>query len=94
MKYLQTMVCVNDLDTSLCFYRDALGLDATRRRDVPTARFAARSTRAYLAAQGQSGAAIDLTCNWDPKPSAACHSFGHAAYAAEPWTSMPNAGAW
>ena len=79
MKYLHTMVRVTDLDASLFFYRDALGLEVTRQHDVPAGRF----TLVYLAAQGQAEAEIELTHNWDPEPYAGGRSFGHVAYAVD-----------
>ena len=79
MKYLHTMVRVTDLDASLRFYRDALGLAVTRQHDVPAGRF----TLVYLAAQGQPEAEIELTHNWDPEPYTGGRSFGHVAYAVD-----------
>jgi len=139
MKYLHTMVRVTDIDASLRFYRDALGLEVLSRRDVPAGRF----TLVFLAAPGQSEAQVELTHNWDPEAYTGGRNFGHLAYAvddiyaacrrlqehgvtinrpprdgrmafvrspdnisvellqagnalapAEPWTSMPNVGAW
>ena len=139
MKYLHTMVRVTDLEASLRFYRDALGLEVTRRGDVPAGRF----TLVYLAPPGQPDTEIELTHNWDPEVYAGGRNFGHVAYAvddiyaactrlmahgvtinrpprdgrmafvrspngisiellqarqalapAEPWSSMPNVGAW
>ncbi len=144
MKYLHTMVRVTDLDLSLRFYRDALGLDVVRRTEHEAGRF----TLVYLAAPGDGNAQIELTYNW-PAPDGTAETytggrnFGHVAYAvddlyatcqrlqdhgvtilrpprdgrmafvrspdqisiellqsgpalppAEPWTSMPNVGAW
>ena len=79
MKYLHTMVRVHDLDASLRFYRNALGLEVTRQRDLPAGRF----TLVYLAAQGQPEAEIELTHNWDPEPYTGGRSFGHVAYAVD-----------
>ena len=139
MKYLHTMVRVTDIDASLRFYCDALGLEVLSRRDVPAGRF----TLVFLAAPGQSEAQVELTHNWDPEAYTGGRNFGHLAYAvddiyaacrrlqehgvtinrpprdgrmafvrspdnisvellqagnalppAEPWTSMPNVGAW
>jgi lactoylglutathione lyase len=139
MKYLHTMVRVTDIDASLRFYCDALGLELLSRRDVPAGRF----TLVFLAAPGQSEAQVELTHNWDPEAYTGGRNFGHLAYAvddiyaacrrlqehgvtinrpprdgrmafvrspdnisvellqagnalppAEPWTSMPNVGAW
>lgn len=139
MKYLHTMVRVTDLDPSLRFYCDALGLREVRRRDYPQGRF----TLVFLAAPGDEDAQIELTHNWDPEPYGIGRAFGHVAYEvddiyaacqrlqahgvtinrpprdgrmafvrspdqisvellqkgeplapAEPWSSMPNIGAW
>ena len=139
MKYLHTMVRVTDIDASLRFYCDALGLEVLSRKDVPAGRF----TLVFLAAPGQSEAQVELTHNWDPEAYTGGRNFGHLAYAvddiyaacrrlqehgvtinrpprdgrmafvrspdnisvellqagtalppAEPWTSMPNVGAW
>ena len=144
MKYLHTMVRVTDIEASLKFYRDALGLDMLSRRDNEAGKF----TLVFLAAPGDTSAQIELTYNWpdaDGKSETYTggRNFGHVAYAvddiyatcqrlvdhgvtisrpprdgkmafvrspdnisiellqagpalppAEPWTSMPNIGAW
>jgi len=139
VKYLHTMVRVTDLDASLRFYRDALGLVELRRKDYPQGRY----TLVFLAAPGDESAQVELTFNWDPEVYAGGRNFGHLAYEvddiyatcqrlkehgvtinrpprdgrmafvrspdqisiellqrgaalapAEPWTSMPNTGAW
>ncbi len=139
MKYLHTMVRVTDLDASLRFYRDALGLVELRRKDYSQGRY----TLLFLAAPGDDSAQVELTFNWDPEAYAGGRNFGHLAYEvediyatcqrlrehgvtinrpprdgrmafvrspdqisiellqrgaalapAEPWTSMPNTGAW
>ena len=79
MKYLHTMVRVSDLDASLKFYCDALGLREVRRREVPQARF----TLVFLAAPGQDDAQVELTWNWDPETYGEARNFGHVAYAVE-----------
>lgn len=139
MKYLHTMVRVSDVDASLKFYCDGLGLKETRRSENEAGRF----TLIFLAPEGQPGAEVELTYNWDPETYTGGRNFGHLAYAvpniyetcqhlmamgvtinrpprdgrmafvrspdnisieilqdgpslapAEPWTSMPNIGAW
>ena len=144
MKYLHTMVRVTDLDASLRFYRDALGLVELRRKDHPQGRY----TLVFLAAPGDEEAQVELTYNWPPEDGSegeryeGGRNFGHLAYKvdniydvcqrlmdagvtinrpprdghmafvrtpdnisvellqdgrldpAEPWTSMPNVGAW
>ena len=79
MKYLHTMVRVTDLDASLRFYRDALGLELLSVREIPQGRF----TLAYLAAPGDSNAQVELTYNWDPENYTGGRNFGHLAYAVD-----------
>ena len=139
MKYLHTMVRVTDLEQSLHFYRDLLGLKETRRIENEKGRF----TLIFLAPPGQEDAPVELTYNWDPETYSGGRNFGHLAYEvddiyaacqrlmdggvtinrpprdghmafvrspegisiellqkggslpkAEPWTAMPNVGAW
>ena len=73
------MVRVADLEASLRFYRDSLGLDVIRIKEVPTGRF----TLAFLAAPGDHAAQIELTYNWDPEALNGGRNFGHLAYAVE-----------
>jgi len=79
VKYLHTMVRVTDLEASLRFYRDALGLEVLRVREVPSGRF----TLAFLAAPGDSEAQVELTYNWDPENYTGGRNFGHLAYAVD-----------
>ena len=79
MKYLHTMVRVTDLDVSLRFYVEALGLQVVKRRDYPQGRF----TLVYLAAPGDEDAQIELTWNWDPETYTGGRNFGHVAYAVD-----------
>jgi lactoylglutathione lyase len=76
VKYLHTMVRVTDLDASLRFYRDALGLVELRRKDHPQGRY----TLVFLAAPGDESAQVELTFNWDPETYAGGRNFGHLAY--------------
>ncbi|RXZ36612.1 lactoylglutathione lyase [Oxalobacteraceae bacterium CAVE-383] len=76
MKYLHTMVRVADLDASLRFYRDALGLEVVRQSEHEKGRF----TLVYLAAPGDHDAQLELTFNWDPEEYAGGRNFGHVAY--------------
>jgi lactoylglutathione lyase len=76
MKYLHTMVRVTDIEQSLRFYRDALGLRELSRRDYPQGRF----TLVFLAAPGDDDAQVELTHNWDPETYSAGRNFGHLAY--------------
>jgi lactoylglutathione lyase len=76
MKYLHTMVRVTDLEQSLHFYRDLLGLKETRRIENEKGRF----TLIFLAPPGQEEAPVELTYNWDPEPYSGGRNFGHLAY--------------
>ena len=79
MHYLHTMVRITDVDASLRFYRDALGLEVLSRRDVPQGRF----TLIFLAAPGNETAQVELTYNWDPEAYTGGRNFGHLAYAVD-----------
>ena len=76
MKYLHTMVRVTDLDESLHFYRDLLGLRELKRRDNEKGRY----TLVFLAAAGDEDAQLELTYNWDPEDYGEARNFGHLAY--------------
>lgn len=76
MKYLHTMVRVTDLDASLAFYCDKLGLIEVKRKEVPAGRF----TLVFLAAPGDESAQLELTWNWDPEEYTGGRNFGHLAY--------------
>ncbi len=76
MKYLHTMVRVTDLDESLDFYCNKLGLEELRRIDVEAGRF----SLVFLAAPGDSNAQVELTYNWDEKGYTGGRNFGHLAY--------------
>ena len=79
MKYLHTMVRVTDIDASLDFYCNKLGLEELRRIDNEAGRF----TLVFLAAPGDSDAQVELTHNWDPEPMNGGRNFGHFAYSVE-----------
>jgi lactoylglutathione lyase len=70
------MVRVTDLDASLRFYRDALGLVELRRKENPQGRY----TLVFLAAPDDESAQVELTFNWDPETYAGGRNFGHLAY--------------
>nr|WP_298412258.1 lactoylglutathione lyase [uncultured Halomonas sp.] len=83
MQYLHTMVRVSDLDASLHFYCDLLGLEEISRKDNDKGRF----TLVFLAApqdkqraQDDSAPMIELTHNWDPEEYGGGRNFGHLAY--------------
>lgn len=139
MKYLHTMVRVTDVDDSLRFYCEGLGLKEMRRSENEKGRY----TLIFLAPPNQPEAQVELTFNWDPETYTGGRNFGHLAYSVEniyatckhlqdmgvtinrpprdgrmafvrspdgisieilqegaalapeePWTSMPNTGAW
>jgi len=79
MKYLHTMVRVTDLDESLDFYCNKLGLVELRRHESPQGRF----TLVFLAAPGDEQAQVELTFNWDPEAYGGGRNFGHLAYAVD-----------
>ena len=70
------MVRVSDLDASLKFYCDALGLKELRRYDNDQGRF----TLVFLSAPGNESAQVELTYNWDPESYSGGRNFGHLAY--------------
>lgn len=83
MQYLHTMIRVTDINTSLRFYCDGLGLEEVRRYDSEAGRF----TLVFLAAPRDLEAArinkaplIELTYNWDPEEYTGGRNFGHLAY--------------
>ena len=86
MRYLHTMVRVTDLDASLSFYCDKLGLKEVSRVDNDQGRF----TLVFLCAPGDEEAArdkraptVELTYNWDPEVYEGGRNFGHLAYAVD-----------
>lgn len=76
MKYLHTMVRVTDIDASLDFYCNKLGLRELRRVESEQGRF----TLIFLAAPGDENAQVELTYNWDPEDYGEGRNFGHLAY--------------
>jgi lactoylglutathione lyase len=76
VRYLHTMVRVSNLEQSLDFYCNKLGLKQVRRMDHEAGRF----TLVFVAAAGQEDCAIELTHNWDPEEYAGGRNFGHVAY--------------
>lgn len=85
MRYLHTMVRV-DLEASLHFYRDLLGLVQTRRMDSEAGRF----SLIYLAAPQDTARAetekspeVELTFNWDLEDYQGGRNFGHLAFEVE-----------
>lgn len=83
MRYLHTMVRVTDLDASLRFWCDLLGLQEVRRMDNEAGRF----TLVFLAAPkdlersaAERSPEVELTYNWDPETYSGGRNFGHLAY--------------
>ena len=80
MKYLHSMVRVRDLDASLRFYCEGLGLREVRRKEVPQGKF----TLVFLAAPDSPEAEIELTYNWDSNEDyGSARNFGHLAFRIE-----------
>lgn len=79
MKYLHTMVRISDIDASLDFYCNKLGLREVRRFDNEAGRF----TLIFLAAGDDAEALVELTYNWDPEKYGEGRNFGHLAYQVE-----------
>lgn len=83
MRYLHTMVRVSDLEKSLHFYCQLLGMQEVRRKESETGRF----TLIFLAAaedlataQEKRAPALELTYNWDPENYTGGRNFGHLAF--------------
>ena len=79
MKYLHTMVRVRDLQQSLDFYCNKLGLIEISRKEIPAGRF----TLVFLAASPNESAQLELTWNWDTEEYDEGRNFGHLAYAVD-----------
>lgn len=76
MKYLHTMVRISDIEDSLRFYRDGLGLVESHRTENEAGRY----TLIFLHAPGDADAKVELTFNWDPETYSGGRNFGHLAY--------------
>ena len=80
MKYLHSMVRVRDLDASLHFYCEGLGLREVRRKEVPEGKY----TLVFLSAPDSPEAEIELTWNWDSREDyGSARNFGHLAFRVE-----------
>jgi lactoylglutathione lyase len=76
MRLLHTMLRVGDLDRSIAFYTDILGMTLLRRQDYPEGRF----TLAFVGYQPESeGAVLELTHNWDTASYELGNGYGHIA---------------
>jgi lactoylglutathione lyase len=76
VKYLHTMIRINDEAASLDFWCNKLGLKEMRRREVEAGRF----TLIFLGAEGNPDSQLELTHNWDPEDYSEGRNFGHVAY--------------
>ena len=77
IKYLHTMVRIKNIERSMSFYRDLLGLEETRRIDNEAGKF----TLIFLAPPGQNDCPVELTYNWDTTEEYdEGRNFGHLAY--------------
>ncbi|MDP9129899.1 MAG: VOC family protein [Candidatus Binatota bacterium] len=79
MKYLHTMLRITDVDQSLDFYCNKLGLKEVRRIENEQGRY----TLIFLAAEGDEAAQVELTYNWEPETYGGGRNFGHLAYAVD-----------
>ncbi len=80
MRLLHTMIRVGDLDRSIAFYTQLLGMKLLRRKDYPGGRF----TLAFVGYGDESdNAVIELTCNWDVDSYDIGNGFGHVAIGVE-----------
>ncbi|MGV8855981.1 MAG: VOC family protein [Devosia sp.] len=79
MQYLHTMVRVTNVEDSLRFYCNGLGLEEVKRSDNEKGRY----TLIFLSASGDAGGQLELTYNWDPEPYGGGRNFGHLAYRTE-----------
>ncbi|MEO1020280.1 MAG: VOC family protein [Pseudomonadota bacterium] len=79
MRYLHTMVRISDMDKSLDFYCNKIGLKEIRRSPNEKGRY----TNIFLAADENTEAQLELTYNWDPEEYKGGRNFGHLAYAVE-----------
>ena len=77
MKYLHTMVRIRDIDASLRFFCEGLGMVVKRRNDYPEGTF----TLIFLAAPDSPEAEVELTYNWDSSEDyGSARDFGHLAF--------------
>ena len=79
MKYLHTMIRVGDLDRSIKFYTEVLGLKLHRKTDYPDGKF----TLAFLGYGGDTEPFLELTYNWDTSHYKLGYGYGHMAFGVE-----------
>ena len=83
MRYLHTMVRIKDVDESLDFYCNKLGLIQTRRNDYEQGRFSLiflSAAKDEASAKANNAPELELTYNWDPENYDVGRNFGHLAY--------------
>lgn len=83
MQYLHTMIRISDIDASLRFFCEGLGLYEVRRYDSESGRFTLIflvATDDMETARTQKAPLIELTYNWDPEDYTGGRNFGHLAY--------------
>lgn len=76
MRYLHSMIRISDVDETLHFFCDLLGMREVRRRESESGRF----TLIFLAASDDEEAHVELTYNWDPEDYGNARNFGHLAF--------------
>ena len=76
MRYLHTMVRISDIEQSLHFYCDLLGLKEMRRIDRPEYKY----SLIFVAAEKNSESEVELTYNYDPEEYTGGRNFGHLAF--------------
>ena len=79
MKFLHTMIRVGDLEKSIKFYTEVLGLKFHRKKDYPDGKF----TLAFLGSGGDTGPFLELTHNWDTDNYDLGNAYGHMAFGVE-----------
>jgi lactoylglutathione lyase len=76
MKYLHAMIRVRNLEATVAFFRDALGLVETRRKDYPQGKY----SLVFMAAPENPEAEVELTYNYDDEDYGSARNFGHLAF--------------
>lgn len=80
MEFLHSMVRIRDIDESLHFYCDLLGLEEVRRKEVESGEY----TLIFLRAPGDEDETVELTYNWNvPDSYGNARNFGHLAFAVD-----------
>ncbi|MGM0555932.1 MAG: VOC family protein [Myxococcota bacterium] len=76
MRYLHSMIRIADVDESLNFYCNLLGLEEAYRKERESGRY----TLIFLKAPGDEQPFLELTYNWDPEDYGNARNFGHLAF--------------